>query len=141
MFTPRSSDRRASSLNFNSLCAIQILLRPWPRLGSGAGQLLLLRTLRGRRGNLREHIGLAQDQHLVGAELDLRAAVLGEDDLVALGDLHRDDLALVVAGAWADREDAAALRLLLGGVWKNDPADRRLLVLEDLDNQAIAQRL
>src|SRR5919204_1495890 len=136
MFTPRSSERRASSLNFSSLCAIQYLLRLGAALGRRAGQLLLLGLLRARRGDLGEHVGLAQDQHLVGPELDLRAAVLGEDDLVALGDLHRHDLALVVAGAWAYREDATALRLLLGGVGKDDPADRGPLVLEDLDDQA-----
>ena len=56
------------------------------------------------------------------ADLDLGAAVLREDDLVALGDVHRDELALVVARARADREDVAALRLLLRGVRQDDAA-------------------
>src|SRR2546421_7438581 len=94
-----------------------------------------------RADDLREHVRLAQDQDLVGAELDLGAAVLREDDLVALGDVHRDELALVVPAARADGEDATALRLLLGGVRKDDPADRGLLLLEDLDDQAVSQRL
>src|SRR5689334_4203100 len=106
MLTPRSRERRASSLNFSSLCAIQYL-RLWLG-GCACHLLLLLRALAAGRGDLREHIGLAQDQHLVDAELDLRAAVLGKDDLVALADFHRDDLALVVAGAGADCEHAAA---------------------------------
>src|SRR6187549_2312637 len=139
MFTPRSSERRASSLNFSSLCAIQYLR---PRLGGSACHLLLLlRALGARRGDLGENVRLAQDQNLVDAELDLRAAVLGEDDLVALADFHRDDFALVVAGARADREHAAALRLLLGGVRQDDAARGRLLVLEGFDDQAVAQWL
>ena len=44
-------------------------------------------------------------------------------------------------GPGPDGEDAAALRLLLGGVGQDDPARRRLLLLEDLDDQAVAQRL
>ena len=66
--------------------------------------------------DLGENVGLAQDQVLLGAELDLGAAVLGEDDLVTLLDVHLDVLAVFVPRAGADREDAPALRLLLGGV-------------------------
>src|SRR5919197_3618051 len=156
MLTPRSSERRASSLNFNSLCAIRtpsLLRLELQRAGLGrrpsalrgfhscgsARQLLLLGLLRAGRGDLGEHIGLAQDQHLVGPELDLRPAVLGEDDLVALRDFHRDEVALVVPGARPRGEDAAALRLLLGGVGEDDPADGRFLVFEDLDDQAVSQ--
>src|ERR671931_1577232 len=142
MLTPRSSERRASSLNFNSLCAIQLPpdLFVGARLKSGTG-------LSGRAGRLTraddlgENIGLAQDQNLVGPEPDLGAAVLREDDFVALGDVHRNELAAVVAAAGADREDLAALRLLLRCVGQDDPARRRLLLLEDLDDQAVAQRL
>src|SRR5919204_347646 len=115
MFTPRSSERRASSLNFSSLCAIQL---PPLALRGSAGRL-------ARADDLREHIGLAEDQNLVGAELDLGAAVLRKDDLVALGNVHRDELAAVVAAAGADGEDLAALRLLLRGVGQDDPARRR----------------
>ena len=60
---------------------------------------------------------------------------------VALGKFHGDDLSLVVAAARADREDLAALRLLLRGVGQDDPARRRFLFLEDLDDEAISQRL
>src|SRR3982751_475273 len=120
MLTPRSNERRASSLNFNSLCAIQFL----PCfLGSGAGRLT-------SPDHLREHIGLAQDQNVVGAELDLGAAVLRKDDLVTLGNVHGNDVSLVVSAAGADREDTAALRLFLRGVGQDDPARRRLLLLE-----------
>src|SRR5438046_5978959 len=82
MLTPRSRERRASSLNFNSLCAIQFL----PCfLGSGACRLT-------RPDHLREHIRLAEDQDVVGAELDLGTAVLRKDDLVALGNVHGNDV-------------------------------------------------
>ncbi len=91
--------------------------------------------------DLREHVRLAQDENFVGTDLDVGPAVLRVDDLVADGDFHRHDLALVVAGARADCEDAAALRLLLRGVGQNDPARRRLLFLEGLDDDAIAQWL
>src|SRR5439155_11378373 len=137
--TPRWSERRASSLNFNSLCAIGVPFLSW--LSGCARELLLLARLRALARDLREHVRLAEDENVVGTELDLGAAVLGEDDLVADGDFHWDDLALVVAGARADGKDAAALRLLLRRVRKDDPARRRFLFLEGLDDQAVAQRL
>src|SRR5579884_4568298 len=103
-------------------------------LHGGAGRLAIA-------GDLREHIGLAQDQVVVGADLDLGPAVLREDDLVALRQVHRDELSVVVPGARADGEDAAALRLLLRGIRKHDAARRRLLLFEDLDDEAVTKRL
>src|SRR3954451_18693555 len=91
--------------------------------------------------DLGQDVRLAQDQDFVSADLDLGAAVLAEDDLVALFEVHGDVIAILVAGAWADGEDAAALRLLLRRVRQDDAADRRLLFLEDLDDQAVAKRL
>src|SRR3954466_4570524 len=91
--------------------------------------------------DLGEHVGFAQDQNFVGAELDLGAAVLAEDDLVALFDVHGDVLAIFVARAWADCEDLAALRLLLRSVRQDDAAARRFLFLEDFDDQTVAERL
>src|SRR6266704_5806872 len=103
-------------------------------LGSGAGRLAIA-------SDLREHIRLAQDQVVVGADLDLGPAVLGENDLVALRQIHRDELSVVVPGARADCEDAAALRLLLRSIRKHDAARRRLLFFEDLDDEAVTKRL
>src|SRR6266542_4144380 len=113
--------------------------------------------------DLREHIRLAQDQNVVGAELDLGPAVLREDDLVPLGDVHLDVFArLLVAGAGPDCEDFAPLRLFLRRVGQDDAPDgdflllERLIVealeeeevtvggivlLERLDDQAVAKRL
>ena len=63
------------------------------------------------------------------------------ESLGKLGDVHRDDLALVVAAPGADGKDAAALRLLLRRVRKHDAADGRLLFFEYLDDQAVTQWL
>src|SRR5437016_12636399 len=103
-------------------------------LRGGAGRLAIA-------GDLREHIRLAEDQVVVGADLDLGPAVLGEDDLVALSQVHRDELSVVVPGAGTDCEDAAALRLLLRGVRKHDAARRRLFLFEDLDDEAVTKWL
>src|SRR4051794_20726683 len=92
-------------------------------------------------GDLGEYVGLAQDQQVLAVHLDLRAAVLGVQDLVALGDVERDALAVVVELAVADREHLPLLRLLLGRVRKDDAGGGRLLLLHRLDDQAIAQGL
>src|ERR687885_1502827 len=93
-------------------------------------------------GDLGEHVGLAQDQQVLAVHLDLRAAVLGVEDLVALRDVEGDALlAVLVPLAVADREDLALLRLLLRGVGEDDPGRGRLLLLDRLDDQPIAQGL
>src|ERR671933_2345352 len=91
-------------------------------LGLRAGQLAVA-------NDLGEHVRLTQDQNFVGAELDLGAAVLAEDDLVAFLEIHLDVLAVLVAGPGTDGQDAAALRLLLRRVGEDDAADGRLLLL------------
>src|SRR4029078_10192395 len=63
--------------------------------------------------DLGQDVGLTKDQVLVDADLDLGAAVLAEDDLVALFEIQGDVIAILVTGARADGEDLAALRLLL----------------------------
>src|SRR5205807_6428054 len=73
--TPRSSARRASSLNFSSLWDIASFL-PWVvLLGGGARELALALRLARLRRHFRQQVGLAQNQDLVGAKLDLGAAV------------------------------------------------------------------
>src|ERR1700687_5575274 len=103
-------------------------------LGLGGGRLAAL-------DDLREYIGLAQDQVLVEPDLDLGSPILGEDDLVALRQVHGNELSVVVPAARADREDLAALRLLLRGVRKHDAAERHLVLVEDLDDPAVTKRL
>src|ERR687888_1025385 len=92
--------------------------------------------------DLGEHVRLTKNQNFVGPELDLGPAVLAEDDLVALREVHRDVFArLLLAWAWADGENAPALRLLLRRVGQHDAAYRRFLLLEDLDDQTVTKRL
>src|SRR4029450_5261648 len=74
--------------------------------------------------------------------LELGPAVLREDHLVALGDVHLDVLArLLVASAGANHEHFAPLRLFLRRVGQHDPAHRQLLLIEHLDDQAVTKRL
>src|SRR3989442_14741389 len=108
-------------------------------LSGGAGELAF--ALATRVYDLREHVGFAQDQNLVGPELDLGPAVLAEDDLVAFGDVHLDVLPVFVPRTGTNGQDAPALRLLLRRVGQHDAADRCLFLIEDLDDQAVTKRL
>src|SRR5207245_2622175 len=108
-------------------------------LGGGAGELAF--ALATCVDDLREHIRLTQNQNILAAELDLGPAVLREDDLVPLGDVHFDVLPVLVPPTRADRQDATALRLLPGRVRQDDPAHRQLLLIEHLDDQAVTKRL
>src|SRR5439155_3209107 len=91
--------------------------------------------------NFCENVRLPEDQLLVGADLDLRSAVLAEDDLVILGDVHGNVLPVFVPGTGTYGEDAAALRLLLCRVGQHDAAEGLLLFLEDFDDQTVTKRL
>src|ERR687885_454905 len=75
-------------------------------------------------GDLRQDVGLAQDE-----------------DLVALVDVERHALVVVTELAVADGQDLAALRLLLGRIGEDDAAGGRLLLLYRLDDQPIAEGL
>src|SRR3954447_20558177 len=91
---------------------------------------------------LGQNVGLTEDEQLLAVDLDLRAAVLGVQDLVTLRDVERDALlALVVPLAVAHGDDLALLGLLLGGVRQDDAAGGGLLLLDGLDDQSIAQGL
>ena len=90
-------------------------------------------------GDLRQDVVLGEDEDLLTVDLHLAAAVLRVDDLVALHDVQRDPLAVLVA-ALTDGEHPAALRLLLGGVGQHDAARADLFLLHGLDDHAIAQR-
>src|SRR5918996_1127187 len=96
----------------------------------------------GLAGYLGEHVRLTQDEQVVAVHVDLGAAVLRVQDLLALGDVERNALlAILVPLAFAGGDDLAALRLLLRGVGEDDAAGRRLLLLDRLDDQPIAEGL
>src|SRR3954467_5224199 len=92
--------------------------------------------------DLGQHVGLAQDEQILALDLDFGAAVLGVKDLVALGDVKRDPLAgLLTELAVSDGQDLALLGLFLRRVGEDDAARGRLLLLDRLDDQTIAEGL
>src|SRR5262245_37477814 len=77
------------------------------------------------RGSAIQHahdVAFLHDQQLLAVDLDLGAGPLAEQHLVAFLDVESDDLSSLVAGAWADGDDFALLRLLGGGVGDDDAA-------------------
>src|SRR5712691_1723213 len=58
-------------------------------------------------GDRGEDVLLREDQELLTIELEFGSRVLLEEDAIALFELDRDALAILVALAWPDREDAA----------------------------------
>src|SRR5215218_11277102 len=134
--TPLSILVRASVENLTSLAAICAVSRYVTGLTDRSGGLRL-------GGALLEHaheVRLLHDQELVAVELDLGAGPLAEQHPVTGLDAQRDEVALLVAGARADRQDLALHRLLLGGVGDDDPALGLLLLVDALDDNAIVQR-
>src|SRR5204863_3671209 len=107
------------------------------RPGDAAELLLLLAAF-----DLGEDITGAEDQHVFTVDRDLGTAVLGVDDGVAGGELHRDQLTAVLgATAGADGEDLTLLGLLFGGLADDESADGRLLGLGLPNDDPVFQRL
>src|SRR6201986_5192484 len=120
--TPCSSALRASASYFSSLCAIR-LVSP----GRGLGL------------DLRQHVRLPEDGELLAVPLDLGAAVLAVEPLVAFGDVERSALTRVLVDlAVADRENLALLGLLLGCIGQDDATGSGLLLLDRPHDQTIA---
>src|SRR5205085_11299432 len=71
---------------------------------------------------------LAHDEELLTLDLDGLAGVLAEKDLVAHLHVERDELALVILLALADRDDFALVGLFGRGVGNHD-ASRRFALL------------
>src|SRR3954470_7881203 len=149
--TPRSRERRASSLNL-------MILAMGPFRSGGAGRRRpprnpsdrVARGGRGRGGTRDAEESLLHDgeqvagrEHevLLAAVDDLGAAVLRVDDHVADVDVERHTLAVVVDAAGAHGDDRALLRLLLGGVRDDQAGGGGGLGLVGLDHDAVLQRL
>ena len=60
-------------------------------------------------------VGFLHDQEVLTVDLDFGAGPLAEQDAVAGLHIEGDELAAFVAGAGADGDDFAFLRLFLGG--------------------------
>ena len=68
-----------------------------------------------------------------------RAAVLADQDLVALLDRERDRLAVIVDLALAGLDDLGLLGLFLGGIGDDDAASPDFLFLDSLDENSVVQ--
>src|SRR5205814_1960483 len=88
----------------------------------------------------REDLVLAHDEEFLAIELDFLAGVLAEQDGVARLDVERHALAIIFGLAVADGDDLALLRLFLGGVGNDDPADFLLAFFKALNNDSVVQR-
>src|SRR3954453_2480817 len=161
--TPRSSERRASSLNLMILAmpdlSVSGVERRPPRdpgvrvagavvtcWNGGPVQRLTpsVRGGRGRGGLLLhdgEEVARGQDEVVLAAVAHLGAAVLRVDDHVADAHIERDAVAVVVDAAGADGDDGALLGLLLGGVRDDQAGGGGGLGLVGLDHDPVLQRL
>src|SRR2546426_10736803 len=95
-------------------------------------------------GEFREDVALFEHHgFVVGVAEDatghLLAAVLGVQHLVADFDVDGLALAVVVESAGANGEYVAELPLLAGGIGDNEAAGAHLILLDLLDDDAIAQ--
>src|ERR1700712_1645784 len=87
-----------------------------------------------------EHVARGEHEVLLAGVLDLGAAVLAVEHLVADAHVERDAVA-VLEPTRADREDDALLGLLLRGVRDHEAAGSRRLGLDGLDDDAVLERL
>src|SRR4029079_11902164 len=147
--TPRIMRSRASAANFTSLAAIECVpscflphLKERAMLASLRGEAMnLLPSSRGKPLGEHSHdVALLHDQELVAVDLDFGAGPFSEQHLVAGLDPKRDELAVFAAGAGADRDDFAGLRLLCCGFWNDDAAFGLLLLLEPFNDDAVMER-
>src|SRR2546421_1336986 len=86
-----------------------------------------------------ENVVLAQDEMLLIFEFDLAPGIFAEQDLVAGAHFRRNQLAVVVDLAFANRDNFAFLWFLLRRVRDDDAAFGLLLFLDALDQNAITQ--
>src|SRR5919201_5698328 len=125
-FNPcRASTSKATALAISSLSP--------PRLLLGLGRVAVA-------GDHGQDVLFRDDQVLDVIELELVAGVLGVEHLVADLELHGHLLPVVEDPARPDSLDDAFLRLLLGGVGKDDPALGPLLPLDRLDDYPVTER-
>src|SRR5579871_2928987 len=87
-----------------------------------------------------EDVVLAQDEVIDAVDLDLVAAVLAEQDPVALLDGQRAHRPLVIRLSVTDGDNLCLGRLLLGGVGDDDPPLGLLFLGDATDQHAILQR-
>src|ERR671918_459962 len=130
-FMPRRTIARASTV----AVVVPSAARRHPRARAPAGGSLC--SLLAEDG---EDVAGRQDQVLLALDLDLRAAVLAVDHLVADRDVERNAVPFLEA-AGPNGHDGALLGLLLRRVRDHDARGRGLLLLARVDHDAILERL
>jgi hypothetical protein len=91
-------------------------------------------------GDDAEDVAFLHDQQLFAVQRDFGARPFAEQDAVAGLDRRRDQLARILAGAFADGDDLALGGLFLGGVGDDQPALGLFLGLDATDQHAVMQR-
>src|SRR5690242_10224419 len=134
--TPFMISARACSLNRSILAAIG----PPNGFRRRGGRARRSGSLAGLAQHA-EDLFLAQDHVLGAVDLDLGAAVLSDQDAVALLHFGRDALAVFGQAAGPHGHDLALLRLFLGRVRDDDAAADGLLLLDAADEQPVGERL
>ena len=89
----------------------------------------------------REDLFLADDDELDAVDRHFGAAVLADENVVALLDGESDRLALIVDPPLAGLDDLGLLGLFLGRVRDDDPASFDLSLLESLEEYSVIQRM
>ena len=84
-----------------------------------------------------EDLVLTHDQILLAVDFDFLAGVLAEEDGVAGFHVERHALAVVLGLALAGGDDLALLRLFLGRVRDDDPANLLFAFLDSLNDDAV----
>src|SRR5208337_1180256 len=136
MSTPRSMRSRASDEKRTSFA--DMIANPWfeVKREEASGGLLLCGACALDHAH---DVGLLDDQQFFSVDLDFGAGPFSKQHPVARFDVHRNELAALVTGAWAHGHDLAFLRLLLGGVGDDDAALRLLLTFDAADDDAVVQ--
>src|SRR5262249_46669370 len=132
--TPFMISARACSLNRSILAAIGPP-NGFRRRASRRGRSGSLGRLAGAEHA--EDLVLAQDHVLRAVDLHVGAAVLADQDAIALLHLDGDALAVLGQAARAHGDDLALLRLLLRGVGDDDAAPNGLLLLDTANEQPV----
>jgi hypothetical protein len=91
-------------------------------------------------GDYAHDVALLHDQEILAIDAHLGARPFAEQHPVADLDVERLNLASLIPGARAGGNDLALLRLLLGGVWNDDPAFGLLLGVDAADDYTVMQR-
>src|SRR5712675_1835026 len=135
MSTPRSILSRASTENLTSLLAMMCSLKCW-----GTRRLRGLLLGGGKIGENAHDVALLHDQQFLAVELDLGARPFAEQHPVADLEVDRDQFAVFVAAARADREDFTLRGLFLGTVRNDDAACGFVFGIDAFDHDAVVER-